>query len=44
MSPVCEQVLTTGYWPSFKPLDVTLPRTMKKCTQVFEKYYDETTT
>lgn len=38
------QVLTTGYWPSFKPLEVTLPHTMKKCTQVFQKYYNETTT
>ncbi|CAM9983041.1 unnamed protein product, partial [Choristocarpus tenellus] len=37
------QVLTTGYWPSYKPLEVTLPKPMMKCTQVFEKYYDETT-
>eukprot|EP00752_Nemacystus_decipiens_P005718 g5175.t1 len=38
------QVLTTGYWPAYKPMEVTLPPIMKKCTEVFRKYYDETTT
>ncbi|CAN0082471.1 unnamed protein product, partial [Ectocarpus sp. 6 AP-2014] len=37
------QVLTTGYWPAYKQMEVTLPSTMKKCTEVFKKYYAETT-
>lgn len=39
-----KKVLTTGYWPAYKPMEVTLPPVMKKCTEVFRKYYDETTT
>eukprot|EP00611_Tribonema_gayanum_P025330 TRINITY_DN573_c0_g1_i1.p1 TRINITY_DN573_c0_g1~~TRINITY_DN573_c0_g1_i1.p1 ORF type:complete len:748 (-),score=346.79 TRINITY_DN573_c0_g1_i1:64-2307(-) len=35
------QVLTTGYWPSYKPLDVALPADMQKCMQVFKDYYDQ---
>jgi cullin 1 len=30
------QVLTTGYWPTYKTCDVNLPTTMQKCTQVFK--------
>lgn len=37
------QVLTTGYWPAYKPLEVTLPLTMKDCTEVFKAYYADTT-
>lgn len=34
------QVLTSGYWPSFKVIEVSLPPIMKKCTNVFKEYYD----
>jgi len=37
------QVLTTGYWPTYKSLDVNLPPEMIRCTQVFKDYYDDKT-
>ncbi|CAM9718096.1 unnamed protein product [Chrysoparadoxa australica] len=37
------EVLTTGYWPSYKPLDVTLPQGMLKCTQFYRMYHEEAT-
>jgi cullin 1 len=37
------QVLTTGYWPQYKPLDLALPTEMVKCTQIFKSYYDAKT-
>jgi cullin 1 len=30
------QVLTTGYWPTYKPCDCMLPPIMSACTQVFK--------
>eukprot|EP01038_Epipyxis_sp_PR26KG_P011634 gene11634-15584_t len=38
------QILTTGYWPSYKSLDINLPPVMQKATQVFKEYYDAKTT
>jgi cullin 1 len=35
------QVLTTGYWPTYKPLDVVMPAEMVACTQIFREYYDD---
>jgi len=37
------QVLTTGYWPTYKAVDVSLPPHMAKCTQVFKEFYDTKT-
>ncbi|CAM9374818.1 unnamed protein product, partial [Heterosigma akashiwo] len=37
------QVLTTGYWPTYKTLDVRLPPELVRCTQVFKEYYDRKT-
>lgn len=37
------QVLTTGYWPSYKQIDLALPPVMQRCTQVFIDYYNATT-
>eukprot|EP00937_MAST-01D_sp_MAST-1D-sp2_P006022 g6022.t1 len=37
------QVLTTGYWPTYKAVDVALPPLMAKCTQVFAHFYDTKT-
>lgn len=34
------QILTTGYWPTYKPVELTLPPVMQKCVQVFKAYYD----
>lgn len=34
------QVLTTGFWPSYKSPEVELPDNMTKCTGVFEKWHD----
>jgi cullin 1 len=34
------QVLTTGFWPTYKILDVTLPREMSHCTGQFKDWYD----
>jgi len=37
------QVLTTGYWPSYKAYDVTLPAEMVRCVNVFKEFYDDKT-
>uniref|UniRef100_A0A7S2V5E8 Cullin family profile domain-containing protein n=1 Tax=Fibrocapsa japonica TaxID=94617 RepID=A0A7S2V5E8_9STRA len=37
------QVLTTGYWPTYKTMDVNLPPEMVRGTQVFKDYYDSKT-
>jgi cullin 1 len=38
------QVLTTGHWPQYKPLnEINLPSIMQRCTQVFKEYYDAKT-
>lgn len=34
------QVLTTGYWPTYKACDVVLPPVMQRCTTVFKEFYD----
>jgi len=38
------QVLTSGYWPTFKQVDMTLPQNMQKCIHVFSQYYEHQTT
>jgi cullin 1 len=38
------QILTTGYWPSFKVFDeLTLPPTMAVCNKAFETFYETKT-
>jgi cullin 1 len=37
------QVLTTGYWPSYKVLEVAMPPQMIKCMNMFKVYYDSKT-
>lgn len=38
------QVLTTGYWPTYKGYDgLNLPPIMAKCVQVFSEFYTEET-
>lgn len=37
------QVLTTGHWPTYKVLDVTLPVHFIKHTEKFKEYYDTKT-
>lgn len=37
------QVLTTGYWPTYKMFDLILPPSMVKCIQVFQQYYESKT-
>jgi len=36
-------VLTMGYWPTYKSLPVNLPPSLVKCTQVFKEYFDKKT-
>ncbi|CAH0475607.1 unnamed protein product [Peronospora belbahrii] len=37
------QVLTTGYWPSYRILEVTVPPLMVRCMNLFKVYYDSKT-
>jgi len=34
------QVLTTGYWPTYKTFELRLPPIMGRCLQVFKDFYD----
>lgn len=34
------QVLTTGYWPTYKTFDLRLPPIMSRCLHVFKEFYD----
>ena len=34
------QVLTQGYWPSYRMLECKLPPVMEQCIQVFSNYYE----
>ncbi|KAI3983720.1 hypothetical protein MKX01_001124 [Papaver californicum] len=36
-------VLTTGFWPSYKSLDLNLPVEMVKCVEVFKEFYQTKT-
>ncbi|KAG8389452.1 hypothetical protein BUALT_Bualt02G0230900 [Buddleja alternifolia] len=36
-------VLTTGFWPSYKSSDLSLPAEMVKCVQVFKDFYQTRT-
>ncbi|KAI3901505.1 hypothetical protein MKW92_016571 [Papaver armeniacum] len=36
-------VLTTGFWPSYKSLDLNLPAEMAKCVEVFKEFYQTKT-
>jgi len=37
------QVLTTGFWPTYKAIDVMLPDAVTKCHALFRGYYDTVT-
>jgi cullin 1 len=37
------QVLTTGHWPNFKTVDITLPPVMQRCVAVFADHYSSKT-
>ncbi|KAI9911882.1 hypothetical protein PsorP6_009299 [Peronosclerospora sorghi] len=37
------QVLTTGYWPSYRILEVTMPPVLVRCMNLFKVYYDSKT-
>jgi cullin 1 len=37
------QVLTTGHWPSYQVLDISLPPNMARCMTMFKMYYDSKT-
>uniref|UniRef100_K3WHJ4 Cullin family profile domain-containing protein n=2 Tax=Peronosporomycetes TaxID=3418804 RepID=K3WHJ4_GLOUD len=37
------QVLTTGYWPSYKVLEITMPPQMVRSMNLFKVYYDSKT-
>ena len=34
------QVLTTGYWPTYRSTNVTIPDEMSKCMTIFKKWHD----
>nr|GMD13041.1 cullin-1-like [Ipomoea batatas] len=36
-------VLTTGFWPSYKSSDLSLPQEMVKCVEVFKEFYQTKT-
>nr|XP_018682167.1 PREDICTED: cullin-1-like [Musa acuminata subsp. malaccensis] len=36
-------VLTTGFWPSYKSSDLTLPDEMVKCIEAYKKFYESST-
>ncbi|XP_059437397.1 cullin-1-like [Corylus avellana] len=36
-------VLTTGFWPSYKSFDISLPPEMVKCVEVFKGFYETKT-
>ncbi|GMI76049.1 cullin 1, AUXIN RESISTANT 6, INCURVATA 13 [Hibiscus trionum] len=36
-------VLTTGFWPSYKSLDIILPTELVKCVEVFKGFYETKT-
>ncbi|KAL3531439.1 hypothetical protein ACH5RR_010761 [Cinchona calisaya] len=36
-------VLTTGFWPSYKSSDLSLPAEMVKCVEVFKEFYETKT-
>lgn len=35
------QILTSGFWPSYKAMDVALPEEMQKCVDTFKTFYDK---
>ncbi|RCV25453.1 hypothetical protein SETIT_5G167900v2 [Setaria italica] len=37
------QVLTTGYWPTYKSSEINLPSEMVKCVEVFKGFYQSVT-
>ncbi|OEL38156.1 Cullin-1 [Dichanthelium oligosanthes] len=37
------QVLTTGYWPTYKSSEINLPSEMVKCVEVFKEFYQSIT-
>uniref|UniRef100_A0A2N9HEX2 Cullin family profile domain-containing protein n=1 Tax=Fagus sylvatica TaxID=28930 RepID=A0A2N9HEX2_FAGSY len=36
-------VLTSGFWPTYKSFNLSLPTEMAKCVQVFKEFYDSET-
>ncbi|CAL5072266.1 unnamed protein product [Urochloa decumbens] len=37
------QILTTGYWPTYKSSEINLPSEMIKCIEVFKQFYQSIT-
>jgi len=37
------QVLTTGFWPTYKSDDLNLPRELVQCIETFKAFYDQRT-
>merc|ERR1712080_67157 len=37
------QTLTTGFWPTYKTDEITLPVQMQKCVDCFKMYYNTKT-
>jgi cullin 1 len=37
------QVLTTGFWPTYKPDELNLPNEMLQCIETFKTFYDKKT-
>lgn len=37
------QVLTTGFWPTYKSDDLNLPQELVQCIETFKKFYDQRT-
>eukprot|EP00553_Chaetoceros_curvisetus_P010520 CAMPEP_0204613790 /NCGR_PEP_ID=MMETSP0717-20131115/1707_1 /ASSEMBLY_ACC=CAM_ASM_000666 /TAXON_ID=230516 /ORGANISM="Chaetoceros curvisetus" /LENGTH=685 /DNA_ID=CAMNT_0051626331 /DNA_START=1 /DNA_END=2058 /DNA_ORIENTATION=- len=35
------QVLTTGFWPTYKAVSVAVPDEMKKCMDIFKEWHDK---
>jgi len=34
-------LLTTGWWPSFKKMNLSYPENMTRCMEVYQKFYEE---
>lgn len=37
------EVLTTGYWPTYKMVEVTLPKQLSVCMETYERFYADKT-
>ncbi|XP_042516892.1 cullin-1-like isoform X2 [Macadamia integrifolia] len=43
-SDMAVTILTTGYWPTFKSLDLNVPAELISCIEMFNRFYASTTT